>query len=111
MAYDENLAARVLEAVSQLCPVQIVEKKMFGGIAYMVQGNMCVGIIQDSLMVRVGKKNYEEMLNQPHAQIMDFTGRPMRGFVTVAPEGIESAQDLTNWLQRGLDYALSLPAK
>ncbi len=111
MAYDSNLADRVLEAISQLSPVPIVEKKMFGGIAYMVQGNMCVGILQDSLMVRVGKDDYEEMLGQPHAQVMDFTGRPMRGFVTVDPEGIASAQDLTTWVQRGLDFALSLPAK
>ncbi len=111
MAYDQALAERAAEALLQLSPAPIVEKKMFGGIAYMVLGNMCAGILQDSLMVRVGKDDYEAMLDQPYAQVMDFTGRPMRGFITVAPKGIERAQDLSMWLQRGLDYALSLPAK
>ncbi len=109
MAYDEALARRVH---SILTPgVDVVEKKMFGGLAFMVNGNMSVGVNQESLMVRVGKEGYEDALAQPHARPMDFTGRPMRGFVYVDPEGLVSDTDLEGWVERSLTFVLSLPAK
>jgi TfoX/Sxy family transcriptional regulator of competence genes len=111
MAYDEQVAQRVGEALSRLSPTPAEPKKMFGGVAYMVQGNMCVGVNEDRLMVRVGPDGYDEALAQTHAQPMDFTGRPMRGFVYVPPEGYAAEDDLEAWVQRGLDFVLTLPAK
>ncbi len=84
---------------------------MFGGIAFMVNGNMCCGVVNDTLMARVGPVQYEAALNKPHARKMDFTGKPLKGFVYVAPEGIESDEDLAGWVKRSLDFVTSLPAK
>lgn len=109
MAYDEKLADRLAEVLSARDDVS--ERKMFGGLAMMVADNMAVGIIDDRLMVRVGPDAYEDALDQPHARPMDFTGRPMKGFLYVDPPGIESDEGLRAWAQRGIDYALSLPAK
>ncbi len=109
MAYDEGLACRVAEALTGVDGV--VEKKMFGGMAFMVRGNMAAGILGDRLMVRVGKEAYEEVLAEPHCGPMDFTGRPMRGFVVVEAEGIASDVDLSDWVDRGVGFALSLPSK
>ena len=111
MAYDEATAARVTTIIEQTSPVPAQTKKMFGGVVYMVQGNMSMGVNKDHIMVRVGPDAYEDALAQPHARSMDFTGRPMRGFVFVMPEGYANDEDLTVWVQRGLDFALSLPAK
>ena len=109
MAYDEALAGRLHEALAERTDVS--ERKMFGGLAMMVAGNMAVGIIGDELMVRVGPDTYEDTLDQPHARVMDFTGRPMKGFVLVASEGIAADPDLRAWVSRGVAYASSLPAK
>ncbi|MFN2204109.1 MAG: TfoX/Sxy family protein [Caldilineaceae bacterium] len=111
MAYDETTAARVAAVLQEISPVPAVEKKMFGGIAYMIQGNMSIGVNKDNIMVRVGPDAYDDALAQPHVRPMDFTGRPMRGFVFVIPEGYANDEDLTAWVQRGLDFALTLPAK
>ena len=109
MAYDEELAERVRRA---LAPREgLSEKKMFGGIAFMLRGNMCCGIVRDQLMVRVGPERYDDALARPHARPMDFTGRAMRGMVYVTPEGLRSDTDLSVWLQRGLEFAESLPPK
>ena len=107
--YDEDLAARLHEQLADRSDVS--ERKMFGGLAMMVAGNMAVGIIGDELMVRVGPESYEDALDQPHARIMDFTGRPMKGFVSVAREGIAADADLRSWVDRGVAYAASLPPK
>ena len=109
MAYDEGLALRVSESLAGVDGV--VEKKMFGGLAFMVKGNMAAGILGDRLMVRVGADAYEEALLEPYCGPMDFTGRPMRGFVVVEAEGIASDSDLGGWLDRGVGFALSLPPK
>ena len=109
MAYDEGLAQRIREAFEG--QPGVVEKKMFGGIAFMVQGNMSVGVTGESLMVRVGPDDHDAALAQPHARPMDFTGRPMKGFITVDEAGIESDGDLQAWIDRGAAYARSLPAK
>ncbi len=109
MAYDEALAVRIRAAFEG--QPSVAEKKMFGGVAFMVSGNMACGVTSDELMVRVGPDNYEDALNCPHARPMDFTGRPMRGMVYVARPGFESDQDLAAWVESGASFARSLPAK
>ena len=84
---------------------------MFGGLTFMLQGNMCCGVAGDRLMVRVGPEKYDEALAEKHAELMDFTGRPMKGMVFVGSDGLTSDDDLKAWVQRGVDFALSLPAK
>lgn len=84
---------------------------MFGGLAFMVNGHMCCGIVGKDFVVRTGPEQYEEALSKPHARPMDFTGRPMRGLVYVGPEGYESARDLKAWIQRGLRFVRTLPPK
>ncbi len=109
MAYEESLASRV-QALLQDLP-NVGERKMFGGLAFMVQGNMCCGVRNDELMVRVGADAYGEALSQPHARPMDFTGRPMVGFLYVGSPGLASNQGLAAWVQRSLDFILTLPPK
>ena len=109
MAYDEAVAKRVRTAFGKT--PNVVEKKMFGGIAFMVRGNMCCGVIGDRLMLRVGPDGYEASLSCPHAKPMDFTGRPMKGMVYIEPAGFASAGDLKSWIARAKEFALSLPAK
>jgi hypothetical protein len=84
---------------------------MFGGIAFLVRGHMSVGIVQDKLMVRVGPETYERVLRERYARKMDFTGRPMKGFVYIVPAGYESDVDLARWVKVGVEYVLDLPAK
>jgi hypothetical protein len=89
----------------------IVERAMFGGIAFFLGGHMACGPGKDCLHVRVGRDRWEESLGRPHAREMDLTGRSMRGWVTVDPGGYSSDEELTEWVQLGLDYAGSLPPK
>jgi TfoX/Sxy family transcriptional regulator of competence genes len=89
----------------------VAEKKMFGGIAYMVRGNMCCGVIGDRFMVRVGPDGYAAALPRPHAKPMDFTGRPMKGFVYVEPAGFAPAGGLEAWVARASEFVRSLPPK
>ena len=107
MAYDEGLAQRIREALEDR--PDISEKKMFGGLAFLLGGHMCVGVVGNELMVRVGPDAHDEALGQPHARKMDFTGRPMKGFVYVACEGVESDADLRRWVARGVRFAASIP--
>jgi TfoX/Sxy family transcriptional regulator of competence genes len=109
MAYDEGLMTRLRELVAADGDVQ--EKKMFGGVALMVGGNMACGIVKDELMVRVGPAAYAEALARPFARELDFTGRPMKGMVIVAKPGFAEDADLRAWVARGLAFARSLPAK
>ncbi|MGH0035763.1 MAG: TfoX/Sxy family protein [Myxococcota bacterium] len=109
MACDEGLAQRIRELLETRRDVD--ERRMFGGIAFMVGGHMCAGVVGDELMVRVGPDAYEACLALRHARPMDFTGRPMKGLVYVAAEGISEDEDLDAWLQRGLAFAGSLPPK
>lgn len=109
MAFDEAVAGRVREALAGA--PDVVEKRMFGGIAFMVRGNMCCGVIGDRLMLRVGPKGYETALSRPHVKVMDFTGRPMKGMVYVEPSGFVSSRDLRMWIEKAMEFALSLPAK
>lgn len=109
MAYDEGLAHRIREVLAE--QPGLTEKKMFGGIAFMVHGNMAVGVSGEEMMVRVGPKKYEEALSEPHVRVFDMTGRPMKGWVMVSAEGYEADVELEDWVQRGVDFALTLPQK
>ena len=84
---------------------------MFGGIAFMVRGHMCCGVVKDLLMVRVGPEGYEHALAKPHARPMDFTGRPLRGLVFVAPAGTLTDKGLSDWVRRAARFVRTLPPK
>ncbi len=109
MAYDEGVAQRLREALSD--EDDVVEKKMFGGVAFTHRGNMCCGVVGDELMVRVGADAYDAALREPHARPMDFTGRPMRGMLYVGTDGFESDEALGAWLQRARAFTETLPRK
>jgi len=106
--YDEVLANRVRALLS--AREIFSERKMFGGLCFMLGGNMACGIAGDDLMVRTGPARYEESLRQPHARPMDFTGRPMTGMVFVGPEGLDD-EGLARWLAVGVNFAATLPPK
>ena len=106
MAYDEALAERVRPLLAHRDDVR--EQKMFGGLAFMVGDKMCVGITNDDLMVRLGASDYEVALKRPHARPMDFTGRPMKGFVFVAPDGVKTKRQLQMWIDLALAYRATL---
>ena len=84
---------------------------MFGGLAFTVHGNMALAVDKDRLMVRVGPNRYEASLKRPHAGRMDMTGRPMKGFVVVQPDGLDNKEGLEDWVQQGVEFALSLLPK
>lgn len=109
MAYDLGLAERIRQSLES--EAEVIERKMFGGICFLLDGNMACGVIDQDLIVRVGKENYEAALAEENTRQFDFTGRPMAGWVLVEPEGIESKQDLGNWLAKGVAIARSLPPK
>jgi len=87
------------------------EKKMFGGLCFLVNGNMCCGVAKDTFMVRVGPEAYDEALALPHAREMDFTGKPLKGMVYVDSEGVSEDSELAAWVDRGLAFAGKLPPK
>lgn len=108
MAYDEGLAERVRRA---LTGGEIEEKRMFGGLCFLLDGNMALGVVGEELMVRVGPEAYEAALAERHAREMDFTGRPMRGMVFVGRRGFATPESLGRWVERGVSFARSLPPK
>jgi TfoX/Sxy family transcriptional regulator of competence genes len=89
----------------------LTEKQMFGGIAFMIGGNMAVGVSGDELMVRVGKDAHDEAVSRPGARIFDLSSRPMRGWVVVSPEGFTTETELDGWIRQGVTHAESLPRK
>ena len=109
MAYDEILSGRIREILLE--QPNLVEKKMFGGVGFMVQGNMACGVHKDMLIVRVGPERYEETMKYPHTRPFDMTGRVMKGLVMVELGGFESDTDLKNWVEQGLNFALTKPPK
>ena len=109
MAFDEGLAERIRDMLSERDDV--VERKMFGGLCFMVSNHMCCGIVDDTLMARVGPDNYAECLTQQYVREMDFTGKPLTGMVSVEPNGFESDQHLTKWLDICIGFVTSLPSK
>ena len=108
MAVDAELHERVRSLLAG--DMSISERSMFGGVAFMCNGNMAVGIIDDRLMVRIGRDRWEEALLKPHVAEMDFTGRSMKGFVYVMPEGLVG-KGLKTWVEAGIRFAASLPPK
>lgn len=109
MAYDEKLAERIRVAIGKR--PSISERKMFGGIAFLQQGHMFCGVADDELMARVGPEAYEASLRQRHVRPMDFTGRPLRGYVFVEASGCRTQAATAEWVERCLAFAKSLPAK
>lgn len=109
MAYDEKLAERVRETLKRRRGIR--EKKMFGGLAFMVNGHMACGVQGDDLMVRVGPDAYDAALKKTGARPMDFTGRPLKGMVYVGPQGHRRKPSLEAWVEQALSYARSLPPK
>ncbi len=109
MAYSEDLATRIRRALAPRADV--MERKMFGGLAFMLGGNMCCGVVGDRLMLRLGNEGAATALAEPHTRPMDFTGKPLKSMVYVEAEGIASPEELHRWVNRGADFAASLPAK
>jgi len=109
MAFDRGLAERVREQFRDRDDVE--EKKMFGGLCFMVADHMCCGIVGDTLMARVGAENYQACLTRPHVREMDFTGRALKSMVYIAPSGIEDDPDLARWITICDDFVKTLPPK
>jgi len=109
MAYDEALANRIRTAMAD--DPALSEKKMFGGLAFLHRGRMFVGVSGNKLMARVGKDNYPDSLAHEHVREMDFTGKPMQGYVYVEPPGLRSDEQLRFWLRHCQAFVSSLPAK
>jgi TfoX/Sxy family transcriptional regulator of competence genes len=109
MAYDEGFVERIRSVLQD--ESVITEKKMFGGIAFLHKGHMFVGTAKADLMVRVGPERHEAALKQPHARPMDFTGKPMVGYVFVSPNGLTEDADLERWVRMGLSFVATLPDK
>jgi TfoX/Sxy family transcriptional regulator of competence genes len=108
MPYDEELAERVRDVLGPRD--RVVERKMFGGLAFMVGGHMTCGIVRDELMLRLGEEEAEKALERSHVRPMDFTGRPMRGMVFVESAGLEG-RALRGWVERAVAFTASLPPK
>ena len=109
MAFDEALAHRLRRLFARLPDSS--ERRMFGGLCFLVSGRMCCGIVGRDLVVRVGAEGHDDALRRPHTRPMDFTGRPMRGFAYVSPAGCRTAQDLSAWVKRAVRYARSVPRR
>ena len=109
MAYNEQLAERVRKLLRRR--KSFSEKKMFGGIFFLLNGNMCCGVTTNALMLRLGNEGAAEALKKPCTREMDFTGRTMKSMVYLDPEGYEYDEDLKEWVQRAADFGRTLPAK
>lgn len=109
MAYDAALADRLLRATEHL--PEITTRKMFGGFAVMWRGNMLAGVIGEDLMVRVGADAYEDALDRPGAVPLEFTGKPMKGMVTVLADHVSSEEEVADWVERAVPFLETLPAK
>lgn len=109
MAFDESLAGGIRDALAHKS--HIIEKKMFGGAGFLLNGNMLVGVWKDSLIVRVGSDAYEDALLEPHVKEFDITGKPMKGWVLVEAEGVAEDAQLKGWIERANKFVKTLPAK
>jgi len=109
MAFDEALAGRIRQRLARRKNVE--ERRMFGGIGFLLNGNLLVGVWKDSLVVRLGEEEGEEALKEPHVKEFDITGKPMRNWVLVGPEGVQDDEQLAGWIQRSVKFVGALPAK
>jgi TfoX/Sxy family transcriptional regulator of competence genes len=111
MAYNQQLATRIEGLLQKIDPPGLTSKKMFGGIGYLVHGNMACGVHKQDMMVRTGPDLYETAMGKPHTRVFDMTGKVMTGWVVVDGEGVASDEVLEEWVKMGLAFARSLPAK
>ena len=109
MPYDEKLAARIRDMLAERSGVK--EQKMFGGVGFMLRGNMCCGVHGNELIVRVSPEESDEAVGEPNVRLMDLPGKPMRGWLLVSPEAIRTEKALRGWVDRGANFAGSLPKK
>jgi hypothetical protein len=107
MAFDDTLADRIRECLNRRKGIE--ERTLFGCACFMLDGNVLVGVWKDSLIARVGPQEYEEALLEPHVRVFDITGRPMKGWVQVEPEGVEDDDQLNVWIERALAFVSELP--
>lgn len=108
MAYNVKLAERIRVEFGE---IPFVEKKMFGGVGFLIHGNMACGVHKENMIVRVDPDKHEELLKKKHTRVFDITGRAMRGWLMVEPEGCKTAKQLSAWVKEGVEFALTLPAK
>ena len=109
MAFSEELAERIRKGLARRKGVE--EKKMFGGVGFLLNGNLVVGVRKDSLPVRLGPEQSDEALKEAHVRAFDITGRPMKGWLLVEPEGVEEDDQLKDWIERAVKFVGALPAK
>ena len=109
MAFDEALARRIRQRLARRKNVE--DRKLFGGIGFLLNGNLLVGVWKVSLVVRLGEEEGEEALKEPHVKEFDITGRPMRNWVLVGPEGVQDEEQLSGWIRRAVKFVGTLPAK
>jgi len=109
MAFDNGLAERIRKQLGKRRGLS--EKKMFGGLAFLLNGNMCCGVHGQEMIVRVDPQKTAQALSQPHTRIFDLTGRPMMGWILVQPKGLATEPGLAKWIKAGVKYASSLPVK
>ena len=109
MAFSESLAERIRQRLARRNKIE--ERKMFGGVGFLLNGNMLVGVWKESLIVRLDPDEYEDALKEPHVQEFDITGRAMKGWVLVAPEGVEDDGQVKAWIQRAAKFVGKLPGK
>jgi len=109
VAYSEKLVERVRQTLEQAEGVS--ERKMFGGVAFMINGNMCCGVSEEELMLRLGPERAQKFLQEPHTREMDFTGRVIKSMLYVKPAGIRTKASLMKWVGRAIDFASELPPK
>jgi TfoX/Sxy family transcriptional regulator of competence genes len=108
MAYDLKLAERIR---SQLDGIPVVEKKMFGGIGFLLNGKMACGVNKDNLIVRIDPEKQDSLLKKPHAKPFDLTGKPMKGWLLIEKDGVKTEKQLSVWVKEGVEFASSLPPK
>lgn len=109
MVYSEKLVERITNIVEG--QAGLTQSKMFGGVGFLIHGNMACGVNKDDLIIRVGLEQYENALLQHNTKVFDLTGRPMKGWIVVTSEGYATDGQLKAWVGRGIDYANSLPPK
>ena len=109
MTFNEALADRIRQGLARKKGIE--EKKMFGGIGFLLNGNMLVGVWKNSMIVRVGLDSYDEALLEPHVKEFDITGKPMRGWLMVEPQGVDDDGQVKDWIRRALKFVEKLPAK
>lgn len=109
MPYDAKLGGRIKDQLKGTRG--LVEKKMFGGVGFMIHGNMACGIVKDDLIIRFNPEQHHELLKRPHVKPFDTMGRPMAGWILVDPEGCKTDKALAEWIKLGADFAKSLPPK